>query len=120
MESTLVPIAISIGVFAMVFGLRYLVNKERMAMIERGLDPRIGQRPSSRPLQTLKWGMILCGTGIGLFIAFFLSNYVLMVPDDQQPAIYFGMIGICGGLGLIISYVFEKKHEESEKQKHGN
>jgi uncharacterized YccA/Bax inhibitor family protein len=114
MEGILVPILITLGAFAMVFGLRYLSNKENMAMIERGMDPRAQQKPRSRPLQTLKWGLILCGVGLGLLLAFYLTSYVLMTPEDQSTAIYFAMIGICGGLGLVVSYVFEKRHEEKE------
>jgi uncharacterized YccA/Bax inhibitor family protein len=114
MEGILVPILITLGAFAMVFGLRYLANKENMAMIERGLDPRANQKPRSRPLTTLKWGLILCGVGLGLLIAFYLTAYVLMTSEDKSTAIYFAMIGIFGGLGLVVSYVFEKRHEEKE------
>jgi len=112
MENTLVPIAIFLGAFAMAFGLRYLINKERMAMIERGLDPRQQQKPRSRPLQTLKWGLIVSGVGLGLFIAYYLDNFVL--SGHENTAIYFGLIALFGGLGLIMSYRFEKNHEEKE------
>jgi hypothetical protein len=112
MEGILVPILITLGAFAMVFGLRYLSNKENMAMIERGMDPRQQQKPRSRPLQTLKWGLILSGIGLGLFIAYYLDNFVL--SGNENEAIYFGLIALFGGLGLVISYVFEKRHEEKE------
>jgi len=112
MQDTLVPIALFLGAFSMVFGLRYLMNKERMAMIERGMDPRLQQRPRSRPLQTLKWGLILSGIGLGLFIAYYLDNFVL--SGHENEAIYFGLIALFGGLGLVLSYRFEKSHEEKE------
>jgi len=35
----LIPITISLGVFMMIWGLRYLENKENMAMIEKGMNP---------------------------------------------------------------------------------
>jgi len=112
MQDTLVPIMIFLGAFAMVFGLRYLSNKESMAMIERGMDPRMQMKPRSRPLQTLKWGLILSGIGLGLFIAYYLDNFVL--AGHENTAIYFGLIALFGGLGLVISYQFEKSHEEKE------
>ena len=114
MADTLVPIAIFLGGFAMVFGIRYMINKERMAMIERGIV-RTQPTRHSRPLQTLKWGLIFCGAGLGLLLAFCLTNYVLMTPNEKAPAIYFALIAIFGGLGLVISYVFEKRYEEKEK-----
>ena len=116
MDPIFIPILIPLGAFAMVFGLRYLSNKERMAMIERGITPVEPQRRTSRPLQSLKWGLIVCAVGVGLLLAFYLTNYVLMTPDDKSAAIYFGLIAICGGLGLVISYTFEKRHEEKERQ----
>jgi hypothetical protein len=115
MEGILVPILITLGAFAMVFGIRYLTNKENMALIERGLDPRAQQKPRSRPLQTLKWGLILAGIGLGLFVAYYLDNFVLSGRENE--AIYFGLISLFGGLGLVISYRFEKQHEEKEAVK---
>jgi len=115
MNALLIPLLVPIALCAMIFGLRYLTSKERMAMIERGISPTEPRRRSSRPLQTLKWGLIFCGAGLGLLLAFCLTNYVLMTPDEKAPAIYFALIAIFGGLGLVISYVFEKRYEEKEK-----
>lgn len=116
MDPIFIPILIPLGAFAMVFGLRYLSNKERMAMIERGMVPTEPQRRrASRPLQSLKWGLIVCAVGLGLLTALFLTN-LFMTPVEERSAIYFGLIAIFGGLALIISYTFEKRHEEKEKQ----
>lgn len=119
MSGELIPITIFTGAFAMTFGIRYLINKEKMAMIERGLDPGIN-KSSPRPFISLKFGLLLMGLGFGLIVALIASNAILPpqkfgVPDigdnrnDQEAAIYFGCIGIFGGLGLIISYIIEKK-----------
>ena len=113
MEAILIPILIGLGAFAMIFGLRYLDNKERMAMIERGMDPRLKQKRTSRPLQTLKWGLLISGVGLGLFLAYFLDNYAL--GGQENEAIYFGLIALFGGLGLILSYRFEKSFEDKQK-----
>lgn len=103
----LIPIFLGLGTFAMVFGLRYLRNKENMAMIEKGMDPKLNAaRPA--PYKNLKWGLLLIGSGIGLFLAYILSEHVLHV-DQDNPAIYFSLISIGGGLGLVGSYRIEKK-----------
>jgi|SRR5215831_1369733 len=109
MDPVLIPILVPIATFALIFGLRYFSNKERMSMIEKGMDPGLQRRRPSSPLASLKWGLILVGVGLGLLIAFWLTSYVLHTDDDQSTAMYFAMIGIFGGLGLVVSYFFEKK-----------
>ena len=102
----LIPILVPLGAFAMAFGIYYLKTRENMAMIEKGLDPKLNQhRPA--PFITLKWGLLLVGAGIGLMLAYFLTQYVL--HDDDSPALWFALIGIGGGVGLISSYRIEKR-----------
>ncbi len=112
----LIPILISLGFFACVFGLRYLKNKETMAMIQNGMDPGLNaQQPY--PYQTLKWGLFLMGLGIGLFLAYILDNTMLNFSErsnDSEP-IYFSLLAIFGGLGLFVSYLIEKKETADKK-----
>jgi heme/copper-type cytochrome/quinol oxidase subunit 3 len=104
----------SLAFFAMLFGLRYMSNKENMAMIEKGLNPKI--KPQPAPFRNLKWGLLFVGAGLGLFFAYLLDNFALYRihsnHDWDYPsnwAIYFALIAIGGGLGLIVSYRIEKK-----------
>jgi hypothetical protein len=106
-------IIISLGFFAMIFGIVYLYKRERMAMIERGMDPR-RYKPQSAPYQTLKWGLLLIGAGLGLFLAYTLDRTVFSRTEDDNVAIYFALIAIFGGLGLFASFRMEKK-EISDK-----
>ena len=100
-----IPILLGLGAFAMIFGLRYLNNKENMAMIEKGLNPRQYNRSAPR---YLKWGLLLIGSGVGLLLAFLVDT--LMIPHDVEPvAVYFSLIAIGGGLGLVASYRIDKK-----------
>jgi hypothetical protein len=103
-------ILISLGFFAMVFGIFYLYKRERMAMIERGMDPR-RYKPRSAPYPILKWALLLMGAGVGLLLANILSRTLLKTTDydDDNVAIYFALIAIFGGLGLFASYRIEKK-----------
>lgn len=103
----LVPILVPLGLFALIFGIIYMRNRERMAMIERGMNPHI--KPQSAPYQNLKWGLLLIGTGLGLFLAFVLDKTVFHTSEDESPAIYFGLIAIFGGVGLFLSYLIEKR-----------
>lgn len=111
-EKILIPILMSLGLFALLFGLRYLSNKENMAMIQNGIDPKLN-RAQPQPYRNLTWGLLLMGAGFGLFLAYVLDNTILNYntnPDHgDNPAIYFSLIAIFGGLGLFISYMIEKK-----------
>jgi hypothetical protein len=110
-------ILMSLALIAMFFGMRYMSNKENMAMIEKGLDPKMKPlRPRPAPFRNLKWGLLLVGAGIGLFLAYLLDNTLLYkighYHDDvngTNVSIYFALIAIGGGLGLISSYRIEKK-----------
>src|ERR1700743_24078 len=86
-------ILISLGFFAMIFGIVYLYKRERMAMIERGMDPR-RYKPQSAPFQNLKWGLLLVGAGVGLFLAYILGHTVFNnvgrdYDNDSNVAVYF-------------------------------
>src|ERR1700744_4217002 len=109
-------IIVSLGFFAMIFGIVYLYKRERMAMIERGMDPR-RYKPQSAPFQNLKWGLLLIGAGVGLFLAYVLDRTVFSHSEDENAAIYFALIAVFGGLGLFMSYRIEKKENDKEKDK---
>jgi hypothetical protein len=107
----LIPILISLGAFAMIVGLRYLASREKMAMIEKGMDPGMKKSRSISPFTTLKFGLVILGFGVGLLVAYFLDAFVLPHPEFvDSTAVYFGFIGLFGGLGLMISYVAEMRY----------
>lgn len=86
-----------------------------MAMIEKGMNPKeYANRPA--PYKNLKNGLLLLGAGIGLLLAYFLTEFV--VKDDHNPALWFALIGIGGGAGLISSYKIEKR-ELLDKENRG-
>ena len=109
-----------ISICAMVFGIRYFSNRENMAMIEKGLDPKLKIERRPAPFRNLKWGLLLVGSGVGLFLAYFMDNFILysvrvhsehgMGNDDANVPIYFALIAIGGGIGLIMSYRIERKN----------
>lgn len=112
MSPFLIPILISLGAFAMVFGIIYLRTRENMAMIEKGMNPKqYANRPA--PFRSLKTGLLFLGAGLGLLVAFIIdrsmTSYDRPFRHDENTAIYFALIAIGGGLGLITSYWVEKK-----------
>jgi drug/metabolite transporter (DMT)-like permease len=110
----LIPITIFAGGFAMVFGITYLRTRQNMAMIDKGMNPKIHtQRPA--PYQNLKWGLLLIGAGIGLALAYIVCSHLL--HEDENPALYFAFIGIGGGLGLVGSYRAERAWLDKQEAK---
>src|SRR6476659_8002965 len=105
----LIPITIFAGGFAMIFGIVYLKTRENMAMIEKGMNPKqYDNRPA--PFKSLKNGLLFFGAGVGLLIAAFIDNNSgANFHEGNNVAIYFACIAIGGGLGLIVSYMIEKK-----------
>lgn len=111
-----IPIVISLGLFAMIFGIVYLRSREKMAMIERGMNPGIEiNKPMNRNF-TLTWGLLLIGSGLGLFLAYILDSTLYFSRDSDNPAIYFALIAIFGGAGLFTSYLIEKKEAKKEAE----
>jgi len=117
----LVPIVIMTGMFALIFGIVYLKNKENMSLIEKGINPRTNAS-APRPFAILKYGLLLVGAGSGLLAAYIIN--VLIAGQSSfashggdfsatlhgiNPALYFALIAIGGGLGLYFSYRIEKK-----------
>lgn len=101
----LTAILIPLGAFAMVFGIFYLRTRENLSMLEKGMNPkRYANLPA--PFRSLKTGLLFVGAGLGLLLAFIIAHNM---PGRDVEAIYFSLIAIGGGLGLIGSYAMEKK-----------
>ena len=105
MEGILVPIA----VFAMIFGIVYLVvtarNRERMAMIEKGADQKFFESlKTNSKARILRFGLLLVGVGLGVFLA-----GICVSAGMEEGAAYPGLICLFGGAGLLLAYRIEQK-----------
>ena len=102
----LTAILVPLGAMALIFGIVYLLRKENLAMIEKGMNPKL-YRPA--PYTNLKYGLLLTGSGIGLLLAYLLDLAVPAINGEDNASVYFALIAIFGGIGLIASYRIEKK-----------
>lgn len=108
----LVPISITLGAFIMVIFIRKFENDERMAMIEKGLDPGMAKPKGGRfAFGTLRFALLSIGAGIGLLIGNFLERFFRF----EEGIAYFSMVLLFGGLGLLASHVIQYMQEEKEK-----
>lgn len=112
----LVPIIGTIAICAMVFGIRYLINREKMAMIERGISP-VAEKKQNYSL-LLAFGLLFIGFGLGLFFSFLITNTIFPnLSDENATAVYFSMIFIFGGLGLTTSYLVSEKKAREKRER---
>ncbi|MBK6965545.1 MAG: hypothetical protein IPH20_16865 [Bacteroidales bacterium] len=114
MNEFLIPATI----FATIYGIIYLLirRKERMALLDRGLDPMSFEKKSD-DFSSLKYGLLFTGIGLGLIIA----NILVSTGAMDREAAYFSLVSLFGGIALILDYILEirlsKKHRTEEKQR---
>ena len=103
MLALLIPIVGTLGFFTMIIFLRKYQNDERMAMIAKGITPPARLSKEVNPSNSLRWGFILIGFGIGLLMGSLLES----LTDLNDDTAHFSMIFIFGGLGLLASYFYQ-------------
>lgn len=79
-------------------------NKERMAMIEKGILP-IREEKQERPQNNIKGAFMSAGAGLGVLIGYLIQKYLGM----EEPFGYLSMAFLFGGVSLIIYYVLLSK-----------
>lgn len=99
---------VSIAAFAGIFGIVYVFlmtrNKERMAMLERGVDPTLFTSKSNSKSHTLKLGMLCVGIAIGIL----LGNLLYKNDWLDESVAYLSMIFLCGGMSLILNFIIDR------------
>ncbi|GAA4091990.1 DUF6249 domain-containing protein [Mucilaginibacter panaciglaebae] len=113
----MIPMVVCTGMFAMIFGIVYLRNRERMAMIERGMNPRKNEENSGALSSILTWGLLLIGAGLGLFLAYILDSTLPFAKGQDNTAIYFALIALFGGAGLYLAYHIQRKEIRKQTEK---
>lgn len=100
MNDFLIPATI----FATIYGIIYLLirRKERMALLDRGLDPMSFEKKSN-DFSSLKYGLLFTGIGIGLILA----NILVSAGVMEREAAYFSLVSLFGGIALILDYILE-------------
>lgn len=122
-------VAIVFGVIYKLFEL-YARRKERMMLIEKlgdKLPPEafkdgIVYRSASCPFGGLRWGCLLIGLGMGLLLGYLIvfftdPEYRGYQVQETISTIYGASVLLGGGIGLVVSYLIEKKQREDEHNK---
>lgn len=101
---TLIPIVMTIATVITIIYIRKFQNLERMAIIDKGMDPAIFKKESATA-GTLRASLLFIGSGVGLLFGHILSS----AWNVDEVTAYFSMILIFGGLGLGLAYIIEEK-----------
>ncbi|NQX82906.1 MAG: hypothetical protein HRT66_13065 [Flavobacteriaceae bacterium] len=114
MGSEIVIMPIMLGV---VFGIAYLYfstrNRERLALIEKGVDASVFMKGRQRTspvwkVLILNLSMLLMSIGVGIFVAALLEMALQMKDDIIYPSVIFAF----SGLGLFIGFNLTKKMDD--------
>lgn len=108
MEGILIPIGFFLATFAILYVYWTTRTKERLALIEKGMDAGIFKGECSL-YALVKWGIFLIALGLGVVAGSLLA----MVVEDVVA--YFTAILVCGGVGLILAYLITSKLMEKKR-----
>jgi hypothetical protein len=110
-EDILIPLSL----FATVFGIIYIFlmtrNKERMALIEKGISAGLFNKPFNTGQWALKFGIMAIGVGIGIVVANLFVSTELLTEEVAFPS----MIFIFAGIGLVTSYYMTGGNKKESK-----
>jgi len=110
----LTPVLILAIIFGTLLGIVYLVirRKERMAMIQKGIDFSDIESGRRKSVQSLKYGIMLVGIALGILIGKLLAGTEAFRFEEE--AAYFSMIFLFGGLSLVIYHFLARKMQEDD------
>lgn len=108
----LIPLSTIIALSIIVYRRNEARKIERLAMIERGVDPSlfmVNEREGTRKYSALRTGMFLAGIGFGLLAGALMA---MNVEREWIPLVIISPSILFGGVGLIAYHVIAKKMEK--------
>ena len=113
----LTPVLILAIIFGSIVAMVYMGirKKERMAMMEKGLDPASFSVPPRKGAQSLKYGILLISVALGILLGKLLAATEAFRFEEE--AAYFSMIFLFGGTGLVIYHFMAKKMFGNDNRK---
>ena len=109
MDALIQEVIITIVAFAALFGIAYVFlvtrHRERMAMLERGVDASVFAPPRQSFSLTLKFGMLFLGIGLGILAGHELHRHYGLAEEVA----FLSMVFLLGGLALMANFLIERK-----------
>lgn len=101
------------AVFGSIVAIVYIIarKKERMTLIQKGLDINLLDNKKKNKLISLKYGLLCISIGLAILLGkIFVAANIL-----EEEVAYFSMIFLLGGISLLSFYFIEKKMNNEEK-----
>ena len=114
MEHVLIVLIIFGSIPSFILGLVHLRNrnKERMAILEKGVDPALFKDQFRSPKDvSLKIGILLIGIALGILTGSLMAHSMNNLPEEVS---YFFAIFLFGGISLILSYWVDRKMQKKD------
>lgn len=108
MEGIFVPIGFFLAIFAILYVYWTTRTKERLALVEKGMDAGIFKGETSK-YALMKWGIFLIALSVGVISGYALSQVMNEVASHFTTILFFG------GVGLIVAHVVTGKLAKDEK-----
>lgn len=108
----LIPIILFVSIAVVFIVTRKFMNDERLALIEKGAQADIFNQKDTNTYPALRYGLLLAGAGLGLFV----GNIVAELDIVDEDAAQFSFLLMFGGVGLIVSYFMERKAAIKDKK----
>ncbi|MCL5992485.1 MAG: hypothetical protein M1419_10370 [Bacteroidetes bacterium] len=100
--------------FGTIFGITYIYffirHKERLALLEKGMDAKIFQAVRKPLYILLKLGLLFIGVAVGILVGNILKVTKVMEAEVAYPSMIFLFVGIA----LVLTYFIEKKLKKKE------
>ncbi len=107
-----------ISICLTIFGVAYTYftyrNKERLALLEAGLDIEyLKKNLQKQQIFLLSFGMVFIGFAMGVLTGFIFEKYLLIHynPNEYRnyPQAYIIMVALCMGFAMLISFFINRK-----------
>ena len=106
----IVELMIPISFFIMSFSIVYVIvtarHRERIAMIEAGMNPNEGRIDGvKRKRSTLRTALLLLFVPLGIYIGNIVSEVYPIIRNKEMGLLF---AFIFGGIALVITYIVER------------
>lgn len=110
----MIPISFFIMAFAIVYVIVTARHREKIAMIEAGMNPNESRNyPAQKKRSNLRTALLLLFVPFGIYIGNVLSEVYPIMRNEEMGLIFAFLFG---GIALLLTYIIEKRQNIVEQE----